>query len=404
MDAEAVIERVRRVATVRADDAADNGSIEVALIAEREIRAWLDASKAELVAALAEHSSFPESTIADTSRCSLNEAARDTERATTLGAAPSFASALDDAAITAGHVDALTRGSKQLSGRQRDDFFARVPSLVEAAANSTVNTFGRTVRNLVNSILTDGGESRLTRQKKATTLSTWTDREGMWNVRARFDPETALRLAKRLDDAAEALFAEAVPDHCPTDAVAKHGFLRAHALARLMTAGAGAPSSGRPELIGVIDADADGTVGPAIEWSIPIELPARVIAELAADATINGVVVRNGVVLYAPGELNLGRTSRLANRDQRRALRGLYRTCAIPGCDVHYDRCKLHHLIWWRNGGRTDLANLLPLCAHHHHNVHDDGWDVALGPRRELTLRLPDGSIHNTGPPSRRAA
>ena len=119
---------------------------------------------------------------------------------------------------------------------------------------------------------------------------------------------------------------------------------------------------------------------------------------------MHAVVVRNGVVLHAPGELNLGRSTRLANRAQRRALRGLYRGCAIPGCSVGYDRCNLHHIIWWRNGGATDLDNLIPLCTKHHGKIHNDGWMIELGPHRELTLRLPDGSIHNTGPPGRRTA
>ena len=119
---------------------------------------------------------------------------------------------------------------------------------------------------------------------------------------------------------------------------------------------------------------------------------------------MHAVVVRNGVVLHAPGELDLGRTTRLANRAQRRALRALYSTCAIPGCSVRYCRCKLHHIIWWRNGGRTDLSNLLPLCAHHHTKVHDAGWNLRLGPNRQLEITFPDGTIHNTGPPNRRAA
>jgi predicted restriction endonuclease len=116
------------------------------------------------------------------------------------------------------------------------------------------------------------------------------------------------------------------------------------------------------------------------------------------------VVVRNGVVIHAPGELDLGRTTRLANRAQRRALRALYRSCAIPGCDVRYDRCKLHHVVWWRNGGRTDLVNLLPLCTHHHSKVHDAGWELSLDTNRQLTVRFPDGTVRNTGPPSRKAA
>ncbi|MEP4593339.1 MAG: HNH endonuclease signature motif containing protein, partial [Ilumatobacter sp.] len=113
---------------------------------------------------------------------------------------------------------------------------------------------------------------------------------------------------------------------------------------------------------------------------------------------------RNGVVLHAPGNLDLGRATRLANRAQRRALRGLYATCAIPGCSTGFDRCKLHHVVWWRNGGATDLDNLLPVCSRHHHAIHDGGWNVQLGPNRELTLTLPDGTVRNTGPPSRRAA
>jgi hypothetical protein len=116
------------------------------------------------------------------------------------------------------------------------------------------------------------------------------------------------------------------------------------------------------------------------------------------------VVVRNGVVLHAPGELNQGRASRLANRAQRRALRGLYRCCAIPGCTAAYERCELHHVIWWRHGGRTDPDNLIPVCTKHHGKIHHDGWTIELGPNRQLTLRLPDGTVQTTGPPTIRAA
>jgi hypothetical protein len=230
-----------------------------------------------------------------------------------------------------------------------------------------------------------------------------------------------------------------VPDGCPDDPIEKQHYLTAQATARLLldealadnTAGAGVdtdrggelfpddaagradgdtrpesipprPRAGRPEFVAVIDADAPGQTGPVCEFSIPVEIPARILATLTGTADIHTVVVRNGVVLHAPGELDLGRTTRLANRAQRRALRGLYRTCAIPGCGVHYDRCKLHHIIWWRNQGRTDLDNLLPVCSVHHTKIHHDDWHIELGPNRELTLTLPDGTIHTTGPPTRR--
>ncbi len=142
-----------------------------------------------------------------------------------------------------------------------------------------------------------------------------------------------------------------------------------------------------------------------MEFSIPVEVPWRVLAELAGDADVHTVVVRNGVVLHAPGNLNLGRSTRLANRAQRRALRGLYATCAIPGCGVRYDHCKLHHVIWWRHGGCTDLDNLLPVCSRHHHKIHDS----RLGRRRSARTGnspsdYPDGTTQTTGPPTIRAA
>jgi hypothetical protein len=175
------------------------------------------------------------------------------------------------------------------------------------------------------------------------------------------------------------------------------------ALASLLNGARTGGRSGKPEFIAVIDADAPGYTGPVVDWSIPVEIPARVIAELAGDADIHAVVVRNGVVLYAPGELDQGRTNRLANRAQRRALRALYNTCGIPGCTVGYDRCELHHIIWWRHDGTTDLDNLLPVCTVHHHKIHHDGWLITLGPNRQLTLTLPDGRTMTTGPPTIRA-
>jgi len=115
-------------------------------------------------------------------------------------------------------------------------------------------------------------------------------------------------------------------------------------------------------------------------------------------------VVRNGTIVSAPGSLDLGRTTRLANRAQRRALRALYRGCGIPGCDVSFDRCTIHHVVWWRHGGPTDLWNLLPVCSRHHHHIHDRGWQLSLGPNRELTIVTPSGQVMTTGPPHRWAA
>jgi hypothetical protein len=315
---------------------------------------------------------------------------------------------LDDGAVTAGHVDEVTRATKHLEGDQRDELFDRLDDgLLDIAAVATVEDWRRRLALEIRSIQHDDGVDKLTRQRKAVRVRTWTDGDGMWCLSGRFDPVTGLTLSARIDAAISALFAEQTPDTCPTDPVDKQQHLAGLAVASLIEHDGVGGKPGRPEYIVVVDSSSpDGAGGPSLDWGIPVEIPYRILADMIddSDAHVHAVVVRNGVVIHAPGELDLGRTTRLANRAQRRALRALYATCAIPGCRVRYDRCKLHHIIWWRNGGRTDLANLLPVCAQHHTKIHDSGWDITLAANRELTIHFPDGTIHNTGPPKRTAA
>lgn len=80
---------------------------------------------------------------------------------------------------------------------------------------------------------------------------------------------------------------------------------------------------------------------------------------------INGVLSvqihgRNGRILH------LGRSSRLVNGAQTRALLTRWRhRCAAPGC--HHTRwLEFHHIRDWASGGTTDLDNLIPLCSAHH--------------------------------------
>ena len=72
-------------------------------------------------------------------------------------------------------------------------------------------------------------------------------------------------------------------------------------MAALIDATAGVARSARSEFVVVIDADATDRAGPVAEWPIPVEIPARVLADLAGDGDVHAVVVRNGVVLHAAG-------------------------------------------------------------------------------------------------------
>jgi hypothetical protein len=402
MDIAAIVERAEHITAVRRDTSADSDRIQTGLVAIRQIQAWCDAQHAGLVAQLRSVDSFPEKRIADASKRSLSHATKSTERSATLQATPQLTAALTNGAITAEHVDAVTRTSKHLDGARRDTFIDRADQLCAVARAGTVNDFARRLELEAKKLDADDGIDRLERQRRNTRARSWIDPDGMWNLSASFDPLTGVRIAARIDTTIETLFAETVPDECPTDPIEKQRHLTAHAVARLLLDDTNHTKPGKPEYVAVIDADAPDHHGPVIEFAIPVEIPARVLAELAGTADTHTIIVRNGVVLHAPGQLDLGRTTRLANRAQRRALRGLYDSCTIPGCTVTYDRCKLHHIIWWTNGGRTDLDNLIPVCSHHHTNIHHDNWIIQLGPHRELTLTLPDSTTHTTGPPQRR--
>jgi len=82
--------------------------------------------------------------------------------------------------------------------------------------------------------------------------------------------------------------------------------------------------------------------------------------------------------------LDLGRTSRLFSESQRVAKGLEHTTCAASGCERPYAWCELHHRRPWSRGGRTDLADAVPLCSQHHQWIHDTGYNHQT---------MPDGSI-----------
>lgn len=102
--------------------------------------------------------------------------------------------------------------------------------------------------------------------------------------------------------------------------------------------------------------------------------------------------------------LDLGDRVRLATRNQRLALEAMYPTCEVPGCDVPFAWCEVHHLVPWENGGPTDMDNLRPRCSFHHHLVHEGGWREVLGVEGRTVLIRPDGTRHVGPSPAMSAA
>ena len=89
-------------------------------------------------------------------------------------------------------------------------------------------------------------------------------------------------------------------------------------------------------------------------------VPPQILRTLSKDTELCGSLFdRSGRVLW------LGRRQRLANAAQRLAIAIRDGGCFECGTPMH--RCELHHVEeWHRDGGRTDIENLVAVCHPHH--------------------------------------
>jgi hypothetical protein len=83
---------------------------------------------------------------------------------------------------------------------------------------------------------------------------------------------------------------------------------------------------------------------------------------------------------------------------RRRVLGRDHHRCRWPGCGRPARH--LHHMEHWTRGGATDAANLFGVCWHHHHLLHEGGWDATGNADGQITLTGPDGrTIHSRAGP-----
>jgi hypothetical protein len=115
---------------------------------------------------------------------------------------------------------------------------------------------------------------------------------------------------------------------------------------------------------------------------------------LLCDSRVQTVIEDQG------GEpLRLGRLTREPSASMMRLLRHRDGECRFPGCGARRFT-QAHHIVWWREGGPTDLDNLILLCFFHHRLVHEHGWAVRRNASGSLRWIEPDGSLYRIRPGS----
>jgi hypothetical protein len=153
----------------------------------------------------------------------------------------------------------------------------------------------------------------------------------------------------------------------------------------------------RPKVMATIEYQhlVDGDGGGVIDTNLDrIVVPTEMIRRLACDA---------GIHRYVTGPLGTvvdhGRQKRTVSDRQFERLHIRDHGCRWPGCGTPAAGCDAHHATHWLDHGETDDDNLVLLCWHHHHTLHEQHWSIEPLGAGHLQLIDPDGRRHLMRPP-----
>jgi hypothetical protein len=216
-------------------------------------------------------------------------------------------------------------------------------------------------------------------QREGRELSHHYDDDGCLVIKARLPAEQGAIVVKALEMAMEKDFADgdddATAETRDPDPVACR---RADALAAIAETYLNGDSSAGST------ADRYQVVVHVTAETSHIEDGPHVTAETSRRIACDSSVV--GIREDASGQpLSIGRRSRTIPPPMRRALQARDGGCRFPGC-THTRFVDGHHIDHWADGGETSLDNLVLLCRHHHHLVHEGGFTCGRMPNGEIAF------------------
>jgi hypothetical protein len=108
---------------------------------------------------------------------------------------------------------------------------------------------------------------------------------------------------------------------------------------------------------------------------------AGTLRRMACDAGIIPAVYGNDSEV-----LDFGRKTRTIGNGLRHFIVARDGGCVFPGCDRPPSYTEVHHREHWiEHDGETNPENLEMLCTHHHHTVHEGGWQITIGHDKNRT-------------------
>ncbi|MEY2973600.1 MAG: hypothetical protein RIR49_20 [Actinomycetota bacterium] len=318
------------------------------------------------------------------------EARRRDRRREVLERIPSLGAHLEAGRITPDHLDAISAVALGAPDELRGPYWASADEITRSCLAGPAVSIRRALEAIVTRLAVQAGIDRTRRRRDRTRLGHRMDpASGMGRIWGELDPDLYHRFSSVLDAAVRSQVAAGVA-HPNLD------WLTAHTLVDLLEGRISSPSAGGATISVIID---DRTLRHGLHENSVCEyvdgtaIDVATVRQMACSAAILPVVLSGRSL-----PLDVGRGRRLATTEQRHALAAVYATCAVDRCGVPFDDCHVHHLDPWEDGGATDLANLVPVCSHHHTRLHQEGWELSLDAERTLSIVLPDGSRSVTVP------
>jgi hypothetical protein len=292
------------------------------------------------------------------------------------------------------------------SGLGSPDSSVTVAQLADAAAQLCSvagkldpDALGREARNFRDELDLDGVGLRAEERRQKRSLRVFVQADGMTKLVWMMDTETAATVRDLYDRATSpklggvhfvngeqrALADSILRDERTSEQLASDGFeellrLGADSDPRFLL-GSGAP---------VVRITATATTVTARRGLVRVEgqqapLPMNDLERLRCGGASTHVVFdETGTVL------DLGREQRFFTKRQKEALALTWGGCAVDGCDRPPSGCEAHHIVFWaRDGGKTDLADGILLCRHHHLLFHNNGWEIVRDPDSRYWLIPP---------------
>ncbi len=144
----------------------------------------------------------------------------------------------------------------------------------------------------------------------------------------------------------------------------------------------------------------DGAGVGAVDTNLDRDVvSAEAIRRMCCDAGIHRIVTSPlGTVI------DHGRERRVVSDTQFDRLHLRDHGCRWPGCGVPAAGCDAHHADHWLHDGETEDDNLVLVCWHHHHKLHEDGWSMQPLGAGYFTIESPDGRTMLSRPPAIGAA